>query len=191
MKWSLEWGRMKHGKRKKKYIYICIYTHISSRELCWTHPYLDRLLEWSLELHLDLTDFIPQIHRTIVFKSIGYFHSFSLPFFFFLPLIEFSSNFESGGEESALLVLFIMEIDLTLICIYLHRHQADLESEGGCNLLGSWQICSKNRALELSNQLWKTCSFALLISTQHGQRFREIKLVVKERKETFVASCYK
>lgn len=60
------------------------------------------------------------------------------------PLIWFSSNFESGGEESALLVLFIMEIDLTLICIYLHRHQADLETEGGCNLLWSWQICSKN-----------------------------------------------
>lgn len=68
---------------------------------------------------------------------------------FFFPLTGFSSNFESGGEEAALLALFIMEIDLTLICIYFHRHQADLESEGGCNLLRSWQICSKNRALEL------------------------------------------
>ena len=172
----------------KKKIHTYTHTHISSRELCWTLPFLDELPEWSLELLSDLTDFIPQMHRTIVFKSIGYFHSLS---FFFLPLIEFSSNFESGGEESAPLLLFIMEIDLTLICIYLHRHQADLESEGGCNLLGSWQICSKNRAMELSNQLWKTCSLALLISAQHGQRFREIKLVVKERKETFVASCYK
>lgn len=118
---------------------------------------------------------------------------FAFPFFFvsFHLLIGFSSNFESGGEESALLVLFIMEIDLTLICIYLHCHQADLESEGGCNLLRSWQICSKNRTLELSNQLRRTCSLALLISAQHGQSFREIQLLVKERKETFVAFCYK
>lgn len=110
---------------------------------------------------------------------------------FFFPLAGFSSNFESGGEEAALLVLFIMEIDLTLICIYLHRHQADLESEGGCNLLQSQQICSKNRAQELCDQLWRTRSFALLISARHGQSLREIQPVLTGRKEAFVAASYK
>jgi hypothetical protein len=84
-----------------------------------------------------------------------------------------------------------MEIDLTLICIYLHRHQADLESEGGCNLLCSWRICSKNRAPELCIPLWRTHSFALLISAQHGQSLGEIQLALTGRKETFVPVSYK
>lgn len=151
MKWSLGLGKDEPWPKKLL------------RRAILDPSILDKLPEWSPASLANLTDFIPQIHRVIVFKSLRYFHSLSF-FVFFPPFIEFSSNFESGGEESALLVLFIMEIDLTLICIYLHRHQADLESEGGCNLLGSWQICSKNRALELSNQLWRACSLALLIS---------------------------
>lgn len=162
----------------------------SLEELYWTSPLLDRLPQYHPESFSDFIVFIARIQRATVFKLLRCWRSLSF-FVSFHPLIGFLSNFQSGGEESALLVLFIMEIDLTLICIYLHCHQADLESEGGCNLLRSWQICSKNRTLELSNQLRRTCSLALLISAQYGKSFREIQLVVKERKETFVASCYK
>ena len=106
----------------------------------------------SSRIILRLHSFHCQDPKGTVFKLLRCWRSLSF-FVSFHPLIGFPSNFQSGGEESALLVLFIMEIDLTLICIYLHCHQADLESEGGCNLLRSWQICSKNRTLELSNQL--------------------------------------
>ena len=49
MKWSLRMGKDETWQKKKKkiyiYIYICIYTHVLSRELCWTHPFLDKLPE--------------------------------------------------------------------------------------------------------------------------------------------------
>lgn len=140
---------------QKKKIYIYVYIHMYPQESYagpihfWT-SFRNKAQSYSQTSQISFPKFIGQQSSS----QQGIFIPFICFFFFFsLPLIEFSSNFESGGEESALLVLFIMEIDLTLICIYLHRHQADLESEGGCNFLGSWQICSKNRALELSNQL--------------------------------------
>lgn len=180
-----KWDRMNKKKKKKR----AWSQSRSSKELYLIH-HAWTSFQNRVQNHSWTSQF--SFPRSEVWQSSGHW-DVCIPFLCFFPSspIWFSSNFEPGGEESALLVLFIMEIDLTLICIYLHRHQADLETRGGCNLLWSWQICSKNRTLELSNQLWRACSLALLISAQHGQSFREIQLVVKKRKETFVAFCYK